>query len=399
MCATDGAEPERDARTSSCLLLRSTSNPTISLVTETPWILPYLKGPTVAKAKSAVDPLLDALKRAIDASPKLLPVIGTKGKALFVRGQESLAESAVSDGYLKKRVVEETTGKKKQTVVRTEYGLITEAGAKRVAEASSDDGVSTILESLRRAVERLPTATAAQTGADPSEIRDAIRDATPPIVAAVDQATQKALGTVAATVEKATNELRRVLDSLPASIEMAVSKVLPGGMSAGVKTALGELQQKVTASLPASAPVPPTTADPGPVLSAIEVALTKLKAEPKVIKIPVADDQASNSTSKPTTSPPPDTTTAVTDDIVEFVTNWARDKTVGPPFDEIMKHLRARHPGLTVGTFQDALRKLANANPPRLKLSGWSKTIHELPEPELALFIKHTVTYYAHPAP
>ena len=152
MCATDGAGPERDARTSSCLLLRSTSNPTISLVTETPWILPYLKGPTVAKAKSAVDPLLDALKRAIDALPKLLPVIGAKGKALFVKGQESLAESAVSGGYLTKRVVEETTGKRKQTVVRTEYGLITEAGARRVAEASGDDGVSTILESLRRAV-------------------------------------------------------------------------------------------------------------------------------------------------------------------------------------------------------------------------------------------------------
>lgn len=121
---------------------------------------------------------------------------------------------------------------------------------------------------------------------------------------------------------------------------------------------------------------------PGPILAALTTALGRVEAAPPAPAVPAV----------PSTDP-----ARVADAIVEFVTNWARERTVGPPFDAIMKHLRGQFPHITPGEFHDVLRRLASANPPRLKLSVWSKTIHELPEPELALFIKHTVTYYAHP--
>jgi hypothetical protein len=242
----------------------------------------------VATAKPAVDPLLDGLKRAIDALPSLLPLIGTKGKALFVKAQAATVERAVADGYLMTREV--TAAAKGKKAASTVYGVITEAGARKLAETGGAQDVKPVLEALRGAVEKLGHTAARH---DATEIRKAIESAT---------------ATCVTTINAAFGGLR----------EEVMTAFSGGGQSA-------------------------------------------------------------------------------TDEIVAFVTNWAREKTVGPPFDEIMKYLKGRHPNLTVGAFHDALRGLANATPPRLRLSGWSKTIHELPDPELALFVKHTVTYYAHP--
>jgi hypothetical protein len=138
-----------------------------------------------------------------------------------------------------------------------------------------------------------------------------------------------------------------------------------------ISNALAALREEVLQAM--------TAADalaPAPILAALSTALAKVEAAPAA----ASTDPA-----------------RVADAIVEFVTDWARERTVGPPFDALMKHLRGLFPHITPGEFHDTLRRLASANPPRIKLSVWSKTQHELPEPELALFIKHTVTYYAHP--
>ena len=58
--------------------------------------------------------------------------------------------------------------------------------------------------------------------------------------------------------------------------------------------------------------------------------------------------------------------------------------------------LRGGHPEMTAGTFHDALRRLDRDG--RIKLGGWPKSINDLPEPELALFVRHKVVYYATPS-
>ena len=44
-----------------------------------------------------------------------------------------------------------------------------------------------------------------------------------------------------------------------------------------------------------------------------------------------------------------------------------KGKTVGCQFDDLWNHLQKRHPDLTIGAFQDALRKLHNAG----RIRGW----------------------------
>lgn len=83
-------------------------------------------------------------------------------------------------------------------------------------------------------------------------------------------------------------------------------------------------------------------------------------------------------------------------EIGDFVDAWVKEKAVGCAFDDLWNHLKGRHPHLTVGEFQDALRKLHDAN--RIRLGGWPRMLDDLPKPELALFVSSKVMYYAQPA-
>ncbi len=291
-------------------------------------------------AKAKADPVQAALQTALDELPGLLPLIGPKGKGLFPKAHEAEAERAVSAGWLEKRAIrmQKPPGKGKNarpTFATVTVGVLTESGARKLAEASGAQELKPVLEAIRTAVGKLGEPAPAS---NPAEFRQAVEAAAATCVAAIN-------------------------------------------------TAFGQLREEVIAAVPTSAS---TATNPAPILAALDAALNKL--QPTVVKVPVVGDASAAPVPPP---PAPPVAPPIADEIVAFVTDWARVRTVGPPFDEIMKHLRARHPSLTVGAFHDALRRLTSEH--RLKLSGWSKTIHELPEPELALFVKHTVTYYAHP--
>lgn len=293
---------------------------------------PEPKGSKVAKAKSSDDVILDAVRKAISALPDLLPLSGTK--ALFSAKQADLAERAVSEGYLAKKelIPAGAKGKKPKPVV---CALVTEVGARKVAEAGGAHDLKSVLESLRSAVEKLGAPPARQ---DPAEFRTAIEKATTTCVNAIN-------------------------------------------------TAFAGLRDDV---LRAVAPSGSSAIDPAPILTGIAAALGKI--EPTVVKIPVLAEQAAPApTPKPTTP-----ATTVADEIITFVSEWAREKSVGCQFDVLMEHLRRRQSDLTIGAFQDALRNLYDAG--RIRLTGWPKMLDDMPEPELALFVSSKVMYYAHPA-
>jgi hypothetical protein len=138
-----------------------------------------------------------------------------------------------------------------------------------------------------------------------------------------------------------------------------------------VETAFAKLQQSVVMAVAS----PPTDklVDPTPVLDALRQTLAGLtvKGEPQV--------NASLETT-----------------IAGVVQDWAREKAAGCPFDVLMDQVKARQPGVTLGEFHDTLRGLHDAH--RIRLSGWARSLDEMPDPELALFISHKVMYYANPA-
>jgi hypothetical protein len=63
------------------------------------------------------------------------------------------------------------------------------------------------------------------------------------------------------------------------------------------------------------------------------------------------------------------------------------------PLPELYRQVCARRPGLSVGQFHDALRKLHDAG--QLYLHPWTGPLYELPEPPYALLVGHLVAYYA----
>ncbi|VTT98994.1 unnamed protein product [Gemmataceae bacterium] len=286
----------------------------------------------MAKAKPATDPVVAGLRAAVHALPNLLPLVGSKGKALFTKAEASAAEQAVAAGYLTKREVSPppVKGKKKPGVV---YGLLTEAGARKVALGGGDDGVRAILNDLRDGVTRLGSSP--RTGGDG-------------VAAAIDRAAE----TCAAALKAAVSDLR------------------------------AEVLAAVTAGTGAN------SADPGPVLAALRSALDRVGAEPTVIKVPVVSDAP--------TGPRDAGLANLPDDALAFVAAVARERSVGCDVAELYDHLRTRHPGLSIGAFHDALRQLDAAG--RVRLRDWPRMLDEMPRPELALFINHTVMYHVQPA-
>jgi hypothetical protein len=82
--------------------------------------------------------------------------------------------------------------------------------------------------------------------------------------------------------------------------------------------------------------------------------------------------------------------------VVSFLERWKAERFADCPFEELYRFARAEVPGLTVGRFQDELRRLYDER--TILLSIWSGPIDRIPHPELAFFVASTVMYYARPA-
>jgi hypothetical protein len=196
--------------------------------------------------------------------------------------------------------------------------------------------------------------------------------------------------------------LRRVMDadSPKAALEALVPAVQALGkqppppnpdafrteLAKATQTCVGAIQEAFTklqsAVLTALAPPSGPPLDPGMVLNSLRRALERVEAAPNPRLPPTPLANAADS--------------GLEEAIVAFVQNWASVKSVGCQFDVVWKHLKDQQPNLTVGGFQDALRKLSDAG--RIRLGGWPRMLDDLPQPELALFVSSKVMYYAHPA-
>jgi hypothetical protein len=148
-----------------------------------------------------------------------------------------------------------------------------------------------------------------------------------------------------------------------------------------IKESLANLEGKVLQALaPSSAPA----VDPSIVLQALQRALERVKTP------------AVASTADPKDNLAPVPASVLEAEIVAFVDSWAKEKTVGCQFDVLWNHLQKRYPHLTIGAFQDALRKLHDAG--RIRLGGWARMLDDIPQPQLALFVSSKVMYHAQPA-
>lgn len=67
------------------------------------------------------------------------------------------------------------------------------------------------------------------------------------------------------------------------------------------------------------------------------------------------------------------------------------------PLPELFRAARERHPGLTLGGFHDALRKLEKQG--LAYLHPWTGPLYQMPHPEHALISGHQVAYYASARP
>jgi hypothetical protein len=63
------------------------------------------------------------------------------------------------------------------------------------------------------------------------------------------------------------------------------------------------------------------------------------------------------------------------------------------PLPDLFRRTVADVPGLTLGAFHDALRRLHDTE--RLYLHPWTGPLYDLPEPPFALLVGHNVAYYA----
>jgi hypothetical protein len=66
------------------------------------------------------------------------------------------------------------------------------------------------------------------------------------------------------------------------------------------------------------------------------------------------------------------------------------------PLPELFTQATQERPGLTLGAFHDALRKLDEQG--RVCLHPWTGPLYEIPQPRFALMVGHQISYYASPA-
>lgn len=198
--------------------------------------------------------------------------------------------------------------------------------------------------------------------------------------------------------------IQRIVDADPNNPKSSLESLLPVLQALGVQTALPNIDAirvelvKATETCVSALTTaftrletevlkvvaPPPAIDTSLVLNALHRALERVKAP----VIPASPPPISRI---PANYSPPEP--AIAEEIVSFVKQWVQEKTVGCQFDVLFKHLKERHTELTVGAFQDALRKLHDSE--RIRLGGWPRMLDDIPQPELALFVSSKVMYYA----
>jgi hypothetical protein len=79
---------------------------------------------------------------------------------------------------------------------------------------------------------------------------------------------------------------------------------------------------------------------------------------------------------------------------LEFLARWRSTRPSDDcPLPELFRAARQATSALTVGQFHDGLRKLHGAG--QVLLHPWTGPLPEMPEPQHALLIGHTIAYYA----
>jgi hypothetical protein len=296
----------------------------------------------VSADAAKLDPALLAGLRKAFASAEPCPLKGAGERPLFPGGQKGtqLAEAAQRHEFLTVRKIQVPSGRRSKSV---EVGELTDKGRRAVLEADSPNA---LLEAL------LPTV-------------QALADRKPdePDLTALRSECDKATRACVSAIEKAFGALQKSVQAAGEKLEQAVVKA---------------------AAAAASRPAAPV--DGAPLLGALRAAIEKSTA---------ALSEAHNGPRNPPSSVPAAPAEELDGAIVAAVDDWVRDHPVGCPFDALWERLRPRRPGLSIGAFHDALRRLADAG--RLRLSGWPKMLDDMPAPQLALFVSSKVMYYAHP--
>jgi hypothetical protein len=81
--------------------------------------------------------------------------------------------------------------------------------------------------------------------------------------------------------------------------------------------------------------------------------------------------------------------------ITQALQSWAKDgSSEDYPLPELFRQVRAAMgPGLSLGSFHDALRRLQDAG--TIYLHPWTGPLYEMPEPPCSLLVGHEIAYYA----
>lgn len=82
------------------------------------------------------------------------------------------------------------------------------------------------------------------------------------------------------------------------------------------------------------------------------------------------------------------------EDVVQHLGQWQASGNLDDcPLPKLFSLLHARHQTMTIGQFQDALRRLHEES--RVYLHPWTGPLYQLPEPAFALLVGHEIAYYA----
>jgi hypothetical protein len=79
--------------------------------------------------------------------------------------------------------------------------------------------------------------------------------------------------------------------------------------------------------------------------------------------------------------------------ILDAIGRWQADAVEDCPLPELYRQTELVEPGVSIGEFHDALRRLHLAH--RLHLHPWTGPLYGMPEPSFALLIGHEIAYYA----
>ena len=349
-------------------------------------------------AKNTASPeaqLLAALRNAL-AGPMLLyatksePGIFPSGKA----GKE-LAERAKQEEYIEEfRETLPPTGKSKKGKEVVKARLTTK-GRDRVLEAFSprkllEDLVPIIRDlSARLASDGSQEGGAAEHTATVHAVQEAVRKE-------LDQSTANR---VLKEIEKESGKLQQQLQGLQEKINTAFEKVTESVRKAVEQGtgAVDQLPQVVERVLRDSGPKPnerALTADRlAGVLSAVEAATERVKANEVPAPAP-----------HPEHAPHPHHPPTHEHQEPKHEANWLEEvprmaaeqkernhfKQLSLP--EVYRHLKERHPHLTVGQFHEGLRRLYEER--RIALLPFTQALAEIDDPQNALFLDREVKYY-----